>query len=360
MTLLHQIPWKRLIKIAKPFWISEQRNEGLKFLAYVLGFMALQFVALYLINKMVGLFMTAFEQKKIFEFCVSTACYLILLAINTPLQAQYDYNKTVLALTWRKWLTLEHMAKYFKDHVFAKLSPDIDNPEQRIGQDIDSFCNSVVGLLITIIQASGKVLVFSFVLWSITPRLFWFVMTYATIGLLIVSARGKLMPKVDEKRLKQEADLRTAIGSARDPVFVANSTEAAIAQLHQESVNKLSSVIDTLLMLAGLNRHVHMFTIGFNMLPQVIPVLITAQLYFSGQIEFGVVSQAVMAFLHVFEGATVLIAQYNGISAFTAITNRIGSLLEEAEAIMEASKPIPRSKALVCIPKEELDHGNTE
>jgi ABC-type uncharacterized transport system fused permease/ATPase subunit len=45
-----------------------------------------------------------------------------------------------------------------------------------------------------------------------------------------------------------------------------------------------------------------------------------------------------MAFTVVFNGATLLIAQFGGISAFAAVTNRVGSLLEELGSAKQTGK----------------------
>jgi putative ATP-binding cassette transporter len=81
-----------------------------------------------------------------------------------------------------------------------------------------------------------------------------------------------------------------------------------------------------------------MFTTGFNLLVPLIPAIIMAPLYFDGKVEFGVITQSVMAFTVVFNGATLLIAQFGGISAFAAVTNRVGSLLEELGSAKQTGK----------------------
>ncbi|MFN8555340.1 MAG: SbmA/BacA-like family transporter [Candidatus Obscuribacterales bacterium] len=212
----------------------------------------------------------------------------------------------------------------FADH------PHIDHPEQRMTQDLDSFCNSLLGLVISIIEASAHVVIFSVVLFHLSPMLFWTDLGYATLGVLIVASIGKEMPALNDKQFASEAALRTTLALTNDPHYLQSGTGAS---LHREALSQLDTVIKTLLGIATLNSRVQMFTTGFNLLVPLIPAIIMAPIYFRGDIEFGAITQSVMAFTVVFNGATLLIAQFGGISAFAAVTNRVGALLEELESV---------------------------
>lgn len=150
-------------------------------------------------------------------------------------------------------------------------------------------------------------------------------MIYATAGVLIVAAIGKDMPAFNNTQFASEAALRATLALTNDD---ANLTAEASARLYRDSLAQLDKVIGTLMGIADLNCRVQMFTTGFNLLVPLIPAMIMAPMYFDYDIEFGAITQAVMAFTVVFNGATLLIAQFGGISAFAAVTNRAGELQE--------------------------------
>ena len=47
-------------------------------------------------------------------------------------------------------------------------------------------------------------------------------------------------------------------------------------------------------------------------------------MYFSGKIEFGVINQSVSAFNHILGDFSLIVYQFQAISAFSAVINRLG------------------------------------
>ncbi|MBI2810541.1 MAG: hypothetical protein HYX67_06925 [Candidatus Melainabacteria bacterium] len=328
MNMLKQFPWKRLVGVGRPFWVSENRKLAYQSFFILLALIAGQTLVLLLINKTNGAFFTAIEKHSRWDYYVFMVCYVALLGVNTPLQVRISLSRTRLALLWRSWLSTILFASACAPDALGKFTdhPEIDHPEQRMTQDLDSFCNTLLGLVISIIESSGHVVIFSVVLFGLSPLLFWTVLTYAGLGVLVVASIGKEMPRLNDKQFASEAALRATLALTNDTNYL---TTGDRTNLHAESLTQLHTVINTLLGIATLNSKVQMFTTGFNLLVPLIPAMVMAPLYFEGSIEFGAITQAVMAFTVVFQGATLLIAQYNSISAFAAITNRLGALLEE-------------------------------
>ncbi|HNA73476.1 MAG TPA: SbmA/BacA-like family transporter, partial [Candidatus Obscuribacter sp.] len=116
---------------------------------------------------------------------------------------------------------------------------------------------------------------------------------------------------------------------------IACGGESSETEELQKAKNNLNSVIETLLGIALVNRRIQFFTTPFNLFVQLIPIVIVVPSYFAGEIPFGTITQAAMAFGAVFNGATVLIGQFNGITHYAAITNRLGSLAEAMERSQE-------------------------
>jgi putative ATP-binding cassette transporter len=337
MNIIKEFPWKKLVRVGKPFWISETRDVAYKRFFTLLALIAGQTFVLLLINKTNGAFFTAIEKHAMWDYYLFMAIYIALLGINTPLQVKISLSRTRLALLWRSWLSKTIFASACSENNLGKFidRPDIDHPEQRMTQDLDSFCNSLLGLVISIIEASAHVVIFSVVLYKLSPALFWTDLVYSTVGVLIVASIGKDMPALNNKQFASEAALRTTLAQTNDANYLATG---ASASLHREALEHLDTVIKTLLGIANLNCRVQMFTTGFNLLVPLIPAIIMAPLYFDGKVEFGVITQSVMAFTVVFNGATLLIAQFGGISAFAAVTNRVGSLLEELGSAKQTGK----------------------
>lgn len=343
--IIRVFPWRRLLEIGRPFWTSEMRSQGLRLLFIALSLLGANAMFAVLINRSAGNFMTAIEQRSWPHFFLWLTVSVLALIVTAPIQAFHANFRTRLALAWRKWLSNHLISLYFAHQVYARLpvtlrqsqaesqmkSEEIDNPEQRMTQDVDSFCNSCVGLFISILDALVNVSIFLVVLWSISPTLSVTVMMYSSLGLFIVSAIGRNMVELVFQQLKSEADLRSSLEEARERADEIRPHNVEERNIKERSKTKLTHVVDTLLNISLVNRNIQGFQSIFNSFAPLIPAVIIAPSYFNHEIPFGTITQAVLAFTTVFNGATILIAQFGGVTAFAAVTNRLGSLVETME-----------------------------
>lgn len=333
------LPWRRLWKIGKPFWVSDKRKSALLHLVAVLVLMCANALLAVFVNYTAGHFMTAIEQKSIGNFYYYLFIYVGTFLVVTPVSVYYDLMRTKLALIWRQWLSAYLFHLYYTDEAFYRLSKDseIDNPDQRMTQDVDSFCNSSVGLFISILDAVVNVAMFIGLLWAISESVTYTVMAYSAGGSLAVILIGKALVQLNFQQFKAEADLRYCLSETRrEAEMIAHSRSEKMAL--DKAGRQLDSVIGNLMSIMLVHRNIHFFTGAFNRLMPLIPAAMTAPLYFQGIIRFGDITQATMAFTSVFQGATILVSHFAGISTYAAIVNRIGSFIEAIEDLPEREK----------------------
>ncbi|MBS2008761.1 MAG: hypothetical protein JST01_17055 [Cyanobacteria bacterium SZAS TMP-1] len=330
--ILLDMPWRRLIRVGKPFWTSSKSKVGLAHLVSILVLLAAKAVVAVFINQNAGHFMTAIEQKNLGSFYLYLVLSILAILTTVPIDVFYGFLRTRLALIWRQWLSESLIEKYFIDRAGLAIEDahEIDNPEQRLTQDVDSFCNASLGLFISILDATINVCTFITVLWVISPTLSITVILYSSLGLVIVSHIGKSLIGLSSQQMKTEADLRAKLAEARGELVKSTGAQPATPAVVQ-SQYCLSAVISTLMNIMTVNKDIQLFTTAFNLLMPLIPAVIIAPSYFAGEVPFGTITEGVLAFTAVFHGATVLINQFNGISAFAAITNRLGSMIEKLE-----------------------------
>ena len=73
-------------------------------------------------------------------FWRSIRVFCLLLAVAVPIYSYYYYVRDKLYISWRRWLTHEVLTRYFSDHSYYRLlKTSVDNPDQRITEDIASF-----------------------------------------------------------------------------------------------------------------------------------------------------------------------------------------------------------------------------
>ncbi len=327
------LPWKRLYRIGKPFWVSDQKWIGLGHLAALLALLYARAHLAKYTSEVAAQFMTAFEKRHEDVFYHELWIYVALLVLAIPpLEVAYAATRTRLALIWRQWLSADMFCGYFTNRTYLWMirNPSIDNPDQRMTQDPDSFANTSVGLFFAILDSVVNVIIFSIVLWHLSPILTGAVYGYAVLGCVAVLLIGHNMAALNFRQMQTEGDLRFTAAEARREALMIALYRAESLMLSQ-SKRKLKDVIDTLLSIMWLNVKLQLFTNPYNALVPLIPAALMAPLYFSHSVEWGQITQATIAFGWVFGGATILIGQFGGIANYVAIINRLGGFREAVE-----------------------------
>lgn len=75
------------------------------------------------------------------------------------------------------------------------------------------------------------------------------------------------------------------------------------------------------------SRNLEFFQSGYRYVIQVLPAAVVAPMYFSGKIEFGVINQSYSAFNHILSDFSVIVYQFQALSAFSAVIDRLGEFL---------------------------------
>ena len=92
----------------------------------------------------------------------------------------------------------------------------IDNPDQRISEDVKSFTSFSLTVFITLLTSSIDLISFSTILFKISPELFASIFGYAAVGTGVSFwLGGKLVP-LNFEGLRKEADFRYSIIRVRE------------------------------------------------------------------------------------------------------------------------------------------------
>src|SRR5262249_29966209 len=103
---------------------------------------------------------------------------------------------------------------------------------------------------------------------------------------------------------------------------------------------RLDDVVTNSKRIITVSRNLGFFINGYNYLIQLIPLLLVGPMYMRGQVEFGVVTQSAMAFSAFLGAFSLIVTQFETLSSFAAVTNRLDRI---AEAI-EQTRPAPPSE----------------
>ncbi|ESQ29839.1 hypothetical protein EUTSA_v10011270mg [Eutrema salsugineum] len=317
--------WKRFWKVAAPFWFSEDKNQARLRLAAVFA-LTLATTGISVGFNFLGRdFYNALANKDQEQFTKQLLYYLCGFAGGIPFFVLRDYAKETLSLRWRSWMTKYYLQRYLKDQTFYKIQSQslIDNPDQRIVDDLSSFTSTALSFSLTLFSASIDLISFSNILFTIYPPLFLVLLLYSFGGTAISVVVGKGLVNLNFLQEKKEADFRYSLVRVRE-----NAESIAFYGGEQNEMQLLlrrfRSAFDNLTELLIASRNLEFFTDGYRYLIQILPAAVVAPMFFSGKIEFGVINQSVSAFNHILGDFSLVVYQFQAISAFSAVIDRLG------------------------------------
>jgi putative ATP-binding cassette transporter len=332
--------WSQAITIASPFFTSEMRRYAWLTLSMIVG-MLLAINGLNILNSYTGRdFMTSLAERHQRQFVQLAFLFATVFAASTITEVMTRYVQDRFALRWRKWLTRHILERYLANRTFHRLEKEksIDNPDQRISQDITTFTTTSLSFLVLVVNAILILSLFGGVLWSITPWLFLTMVAYAALGTTGTILLGRKLVQLDNLQLQKEADFRYALGRVREHA-------ETVAQLGGEKDergrldNLLQRLVNNFRAIIRVSRNLSFFTTGYNYLPQIIPIVLVAPLYVRGEVEFGTVTQSAMAFSQSLGAFSLIVTQFQQLSAYAAVVNRLGALWRATEPTPPVAPP---------------------
>ncbi|EOY14316.1 Peroxisomal membrane ABC transporter family, PMP family isoform 2 [Theobroma cacao] len=232
-------------------------------------------------------------------------------------------------------MTSYYMQRYLSDRTFYKIQSQsiIDNPDQRIVDDLSSFTSTALAFSLTLFNAAVDLISFSNILYAIYPPLFVVLLLYSIGGTAISVFLGKGLVNLNFLQEKKEADFRYGLVRVRENAESIAFYGGEDNEL-QLLLQRFTSAFENLTQLLISSRNLEFFTNGYRYLIQILPAAVVAPMYFSGKIEFGVINQSVSAFNHILGDFSLIVYQFQAISAFSAVIDRLG----EFDDVLDSSR----------------------
>ncbi len=258
--------------------------------------------------------------------------YGIVLVVAIPIIVAYRYLRQKLGLLWREWLTKHFLNRYFNQRAYYELDSNsintaIDNPDQRITQDIKSFTTVTLDFLLDILDSILTLFSFTAILYSISRTLTWGLLGYAVFGTTVAIVVGSRLISINYEQLRLEANFRYNMVRVRD-----NAESIAFyrgERLEQRQViDRLMDAVRNFDLLIIWQSIIVLFQLGYNYFTRLIPYFVIAPLYFAGEADFGAIGQASFAFAQVLSALSLVTNQIQNIAEFAASINRLGEFYE--------------------------------
>jgi len=334
--------WQRFWDIAAPYWRMEEKWKawGLLVLLVLLLLGETGFAVLF--NEQTGEFTSALAARNGERFWNAIWLCLGLLIGAVPIYALYYYVRDKLGNHWRRWLTNRFLDSYFRDRHFYELNANaaIDNPDQRIAEDINTFTGRSLYFLLILIGSILQLVAFSSVLWSISRDLVYFLVFYAIAGSLItVYVYGKALIGLNFRQLRREADFRFSLVRVRENAESIAFYRGETQELQQVK-RRFTGAFDNFNKLIRSQFFLNLFQYAYSLLTIVLPSAIIASRVLSGELEVGRAVQAAGAFAAVLSAISVIVDNFESLSRFAAGIDRLDTFSKVLD-----SQPAGRTRA---------------
>lgn len=330
--------WLRFVAIARPYWLSNERWPAWGLFALLIVLLLGQTAFSVLFNQETGEFTSALAARDSERFWTSIRLYTVILVAAVPIYALYFYVRDVLGLRWRRWLTDSFLQRYFSQRAYYRLNTSgIDNPDQRIAEDINSFTQRSLYFSMIAFGSVIDLVAFSAVLWTISRSLVFFLIVYAVLSTLFTGAVfGKRLIALNFRQLQREADFRFSLVRVRE--------HAEPIAFHDGEAREMSSLRRVFAKLYTNYQRVLRWQFKLNLLQYshsfltiVLPTVIIANDVLSGELEVGKAIQAAGAFAAILSALTVVVQNFEGLSRFSAGVDRLYAFSHALEE--EGAKP---------------------
>ena len=359
--------------LAKPYFSSEERWFARGLLASIVILNLLMVGMNLILNFWNRDFFNAIQ-----AYDVKTSINLLFLYIHTPgslpmpgfveivtvyvFVAVYSfYLNQMLQIRWRQWMTRQYVQNWLADRAYYNISLSnlagngIDNPDQRISEDLRDFTTNTLSLGLDFISNVVTLFSFVFVLYAVSGSIvlfgvtipgymLWVALIYSVVGTLLTHLIGRKLIPLSFNQQKVEADFRYNLIRVRE-------NPEAIALYHGEEDERrnlgtrFESVRSNFWAIMRRTKALNFFTVTFNQIAAIFPLVVALPRFFAHKIGLGGLTQIADAFGQVQGALSWFITSYPNLVTYRATVSRLHGFTEAVTAARAASFSGPQINA---------------
>ena len=351
--MLSKTAWR----LMKSYWKSKEKWRARGLLAGVIALSLGQVYMLVMLNQWNNVFYNALQERD-FEVFWPLIGQFSLIAFGYIIMAVYAiYVKQILEIKWRTWMTSRYLDEWMHSQTYYRLQvlggDGVDNPDQRISDDIGMFVNLTLSLFIGLLKQVSTLVAFVVILWQLSgaldipvgdtvlsvPGYMVFVtLIYSVVGTWLAHKVGRSLIGLNYDQQRYEADFRFSMVRVRE-----NSESIAFyggeGPEMQNFQERFGMVIRNFWALMKRTKLLNFYVFGYAQLAVIVPILMSAPKYFSGDMQLGGFIQTLSAFGRVQDALSYFVEAYDTIAQYVAVIRRLGGFTGHMEAAenMQAS-----------------------
>jgi len=335
----------RLIGI---YWRSADAARGVLLLALTVVLELATVAASVYVARTEGAIMDAIVAKEAAAFATTVAAFLAVSLTFLVTSTYRIYVRQALEIRWRRAVTAHYVERWMSPEAYA-LSElhrgELDNPDQRVAEDIRDFVASALGLSMSLLAAVVTLLSFGGMLWSFSQSwavhvgtvhlqvpgvMLWVGLAFAGLSTWMTHVVGRRLVPLNFDRLRLEADFRYGLMRFRDSV-------EAVALARGEEVERAGAmrrfrhVIANWWRLIVAQRNLTLLATGVGQANALVPLLVAAPAYFAGHITLGSIVQVRYAYAQVSASLSWFVNAYQEIARWRANVERLATFADVME-----------------------------
>lgn len=335
--------------LLKNYWQNSSTIINLLLIMVITVTGTLQVCALFAFNDWNKVFFDAIQMYDTSSFFrLSVYFAIIVLTISVSI-ASNNYFVGIFSLKWRVYLTHSLKNAWLTEQRCLRLQQltHIDNPEQRIADDLNLMPQLSLKIANNLFQAAITLLIFGYELWVLSeqwgmlyrghmlaiPGIYlWVTLVYAAFFNMLVFKMGHKLIGLNYLNQKLTATFRcmmTLIREHSQPIALHKQEP-----YHQEATNKaFQGIVANTLAILRVDRLVQFIRqLSINSCSLFIFVIALPP-YFIYHLQIGYLMQVNGAALFFIKGLSVLIDAYEDIAALRASEQRVTELISTLESM---------------------------
>ena len=342
-------------RLARPFWASEEKYPALLLLlATVL--MTLCLVGINILTNFWNLhFYNALQAMDYAGFILGSLQFILLQIGMAAFTVGAFHFQQKLTIRWRRWATRNLLDQWLDSQRYQKLKlteTDVDNPDQRIAEDIDLFIIKSLKLSLGLLTSVVSLFSFLHILWQasslvsvpfngqslvIPGLLVWVALVYAIVGTGIAFWLGRALPSLNFMQQRREADFRFSLIRLRenaDSIAQYRGEALESARLNQ----RLGAALENFWALVKRQKLIMGYSTFYLNSATVIPMFIMAPQFFAGAFPLGRLTQISAAFGEVHAAIAYLVSVFPELSEWKSVIDRLIGFQNRLDNVQVKSK----------------------
>ncbi len=345
---------RRYWDFVKGFWTGRTKRRAWLLIAAVGAAVLFNLAVQIGINRWNAYFFNALEQKNTGAAFNAVFIFLGLTFAAALAAVCMVFARMRLQVRWREWLTAQLSQQWLAEQRFYRLNiaaPEIDAPEYRMAEDSRIATEPIVDFIIGLSNAGLMAAAFIGVLWTVGGSINvggftipgYMVLgsvTYALIASFSMAKVGRPLVNKVETKNASEAHLRFELSRIREnaeSIALIGGEDDERASIRRTLRRLVTHWMDVIRQQARMTWLIN----ANGTLAPVVPLLLGAPKYLSGELTLGALMQCAAAFVQVQYALNWLVENYIRIAEWMASVARIVGLwgaFDDLDASLGATK----------------------